>query len=524
VKVVVIGSGLAAVAAIKTLIEKNVQPLVLDTGETLEREISLEIDRISQIKKENWSREDIEKITFNPSVRGSGIPKKLLFGSSYFYGKSTQVQPVFGRGELPPFSYALGGLSVGWGSAVLPIDDSDLTNWELTGNDLAPFYRKILSDIPYSAVDDELSLNFPLYKKKLCPLKLSSGNRSLLEDLRKSGILKKGERVFGQARLLTNADKLLSQGCQYCGYCMSGCAYGSIYKAGDEIKSLIDSKKIKYYPGLTVIKLEEKRSKVVVFYRDKNNKKHKLLADKVILAAGALNSTRIVLSSQGLYETRVRMKSRAGFVVPMISFKKRPSEWPNSNTQPGLFLEFKVGNLDGGHWVHTQFSTPNELVFKKLGIDFEESGFIANIKKRVAEHLVIAFCNMHSDYADDYEFWLEKGGNNKPNILRYSRVKNPIGKSAIQKTLKELSVIGRKIGIFPISPFLQVNSGAYHVGATMPMNKQPKKHLETDLLGRPFGMENVHVVDSSVFNSLPGTTIGLLIMANAARIVSGVRL
>ena len=41
---------------------------------------------------------------------------------------------------------------------------------------------------------------------------------------------------------------------------------------------------------------------------------------------------------------------------------------------------------------------------------------------------------------------------------------------------------------------------------------------ETDLLGRPGGWSRVHVVDSSVFPSLPGTTVALLAMANAVRI------
>jgi choline dehydrogenase-like flavoprotein len=35
-------------------------------------------------------------------------------------------------------------------------------------------------------------------------------------------------------------------------------------------------------------------------------------------------------------------------------------------------------------------------------------------------------------------------------------------------------------------------------------------------------MKNVHIVDTSTFPSLPGTTIGLMMMANAYRIVDKV--
>jgi choline dehydrogenase-like flavoprotein len=44
--------------------------------------------------------------------------------------------------------------------------------------------------------------------------------------------------------------------------------------------------------------------------------------------------------------------------------------------------------------------------------------------------------------------------------------------------------------------------------------------FQTDLLGRPTGFSQVHVVDASVFPSLPATTITLSVMANAHRIGS----
>ena len=52
--------------------------------------------------------------------------------------------------------------------------------------------------------------------------------------------------------------------------------------------------------------------------------------------------------------------------------------------------------------------------------------------------------------------------------------------------------------------------------------KENPKELETDILGVVKGMKNVHIVDTSTFPSLPGTTIGLMMMANAYRIVDKV--
>ena len=52
------------------------------------------------------------------------------------------------------------------------------------------------------------------------------------------------------------------------------------------------------------------------------------------------------------------------------------------------------------------------------------------------------------------------------------------------------------------------------------MSANPKLPTDTDNLGRPFGWKHVHIVDTSVLPSIPGTSIGLLAMANAHRIAS----
>ena len=76
----------------------------------------------------------------------------------------------------------------------------------------------------------------------------------------------------------------------------------------------------------------------------------------------------------------------------------------------------------------------------------------------------------------------------------------------------------------PLSPFAQGVDGkprGWHLGGTLPMTARPGEPWQTDLLGRPHGWSRTHVADSSTFPSLPGTTVALLAMANATRIVDG---
>jgi choline dehydrogenase-like flavoprotein len=50
--------------------------------------------------------------------------------------------------------------------------------------------------------------------------------------------------------------------------------------------------------------------------------------------------------------------------------------------------------------------------------------------------------------------------------------------------------------------------------------KQSPDDFETDTLGRLHGHPGVHIVDASVFPSIPATTVTFSVMANSHRIAS----
>jgi len=68
----------------------------------------------------------------------------------------------------------------------------------------------------------------------------------------------------------------------------------------------------------------------------------------------------------------------------------------------------------------------------------------------------------------------------------------------------------------------KVGSGV-HYGGTIPMSKTPTQ-FESDIFGKPYGLLNIHAVDSTIFPSIPATPITFPIMANAYRIATEVDL
>jgi choline dehydrogenase-like flavoprotein len=84
----------------------------------------------------------------------------------------------------------------------------------------------------------------------------------------------------------------------------------------------------------------------------------------------------------------------------------------------------------------------------------------------------------------------------------------------IKLSIKRLSKYTRKCGLIPI-PFLTqiaVPGEGVHFGSWIPMGDK------SDLLGRPIGSKNIHVVDSSVLPTIAPGPITFTVMANAMRI------
>ena len=135
-RIAIIGSGLTSISAAKVLIDRGIRPTIIDCGDSLDVDRKKVVDKMSLLNYIDWNKKDLSVISANPTLHNkSEIPQKLSFGSDYFYGEADQYQQVEFDGCIPPFSYAKGGLSAGWGAAVLPPDENDLTAWPIGKKD-----------------------------------------------------------------------------------------------------------------------------------------------------------------------------------------------------------------------------------------------------------------------------------------------------------------------------------------------------------------------------------------------------
>jgi choline dehydrogenase-like flavoprotein len=136
------------------------------------------------------------------------------------------------------------------------------------------------------------------------------------------------------------------------------------------------------------------------------------------------------------------------------------------------------------------------------------------VDRTVLTRMLLIQGYLHSDLSPGITFTLHRDGR-----LALAAETNSKTRPALSALRRRLWAECGSLRAVPVPAALRVGKPGrgFHTGGTFRMRSKPGP-FETDILGRPHGMSRVHVVDASVFPTLPATTITLSVMANAHRI------
>ena len=130
---------------------------------------------------------------------------------------------------------------------------------------------------------------------------------------------------------------------------------------------------------------------------------------------------------------------------------------------------------------------------------------------------MIGQCIIHSNFSQIINI---KNKKNKGLILQ---TMNKDASNVIIKNLIKFFNKKNDLG-FSILKFFMIKlkgGGSQHLGGSFEMNKVPNE-LQTDILGRPKGFNNIHIVDATILPTLPAGTIVYNTIANCIRIAEEV--
>lgn len=499
---IIIGSGPSGISAARALLDRGIKVTMLDGGKTLEAHLANRQGELASGTPADWTPEQISSFQ-NPQF-STPAGQARRYGSDFAMepGDATLAQgtPEFGLRS----SRAAGGLSNLWGSAVLPYQGADIANWPVGIDELQPHYSAVAEFMPVAAKNDGLDALFPAFPiAKDTSLKPGVQASEILNRL---GHAKSDGIQHGQAR---NA---VSTACIGCGMCLHGCPWGHIYSTKATLAQLKTDANFTYQPGAKVVAYEESADSVLVHLENGPS----LTGTRLFLAAGVLETVRILLNSAPHRGQKMTLLDSQQILLPLLHRWRTPQRPDTAplNTLPQIFVEIDDASVSP-HLVHSQIYTWNEHFARDL---IENYGFGLKlthpILRALARRLIVAQLFLHSDHSARVDLTLAKNG--KLNTVLHE---NPETTAVLKRAQKKLgrALSGAGLSMLGFAGRAGQIGSSFHSGGTVPMARNPQSG-QSDILGRPKGLNRVHIVDSSVFPSIPATTITFSVMANAHRI------
>ena len=511
-------------ACANALLEKGERVLLIDAGFRLESEQQRLLDRIKEGSMD--AVEQLKKGYLETPVSKKGVELKLAYGSDFAYRGAKEYLGFEGSqtGLLP--SLAQGGLSNVWGAAMLPYIQKDMVSWPITQDQLAPHYEAALRMTGLAAEEDDLAELFPLYSAQLNPLHASVQAQSLLEGLdRMKSSLNRDGIIYGRARVAIGPNENQQQECLYCGKCLYGCPFGVIYNSAQDLHRLGSHShdNFAYQSDIIVDKISGGNGSSIVSGLNRlSGSPFQVEAERVFLAGGVIPSSRIMLKSLEAYDHALTLKDSQYFVLPLLSSKGHgdtPREALYTLSQ--LFLEINDENISP-FTIHLQLYTYNDLIPKVLR---QKLWFVPGLREILVQplqhRLLVIQGYLHSDHSGTIQLRLVRDPGTGKERLLVEGQPSTAARQVIEKISRKLSGHFGKLGLTPLLPAVDITppGRGFHSGGSFPMSAHPSE-FQSDIFGRVKGFPRVHLVDASVFPSIPATTITLTAMANAHRIAS----
>jgi choline dehydrogenase-like flavoprotein len=520
----VIGSGPAGVASAFALVTKGYRVTMLDAGVELEADRAQMLRQLEDQDAASWDAGAIARLKENMQSGTGGVPLKYTYGSDFPYRETDLFIPrdVKRVGLVP--SLALGGLSNVWGAAMLPYLPEDIADWPISSAELAPHYRSVLNFVRLAAVEDDLAVRFPLYTESFHELPHSRQIEQFLSDLRlhREQLRARGF-LFGYSRLAVLPQNKFARPCAACGLCTYGCPYGLIYNTSSTLEELKARPNFTYRPNVVVQKFSEAGEHVTITAVSRSNSEKLLFeAGRVYVAAGLVSTAKLMLDSMQAYNHTLTLKDSQYFLLPLLRYKgvaEVDSERLHTLSQAFVeVLDKRVSEKS----VHLQIYSHNDLHRQAIeGIFGPAKRLMGPATNALLQRLLLIFGYLHSDISPAISLTLKPPANGQTGRLLMEGRENPLTKITLRRLVAKLSRSRSLLRAIPLFPMLKVGQpgGGFHAGGSFPMRARPGD-FESDVLGRPVGFRRIHLVDASVFPSIPASTITLSIMANAHRIAS----
>jgi hypothetical protein len=516
---IIIGSGCSGVASAKALLDLGLKVTMLDVGlnnEEFTNSNSFLDNRLSDNNQYSYFiGNNLECFDFFDNKFGNNTtaPRK------YIYQDIHKHIPTYSENFESYESLSYGGLGNGWGLGSYKFSKAELREVGLHSEKINTSYN-ILSDfIGISGIHDNAgtyTVDDLKYLQK--PTNLNLNHQILLNrfNASKKYMNKKGFYLGRTPLALLTEDKNNRRSYNYDDMDFYFDNDKSAFRPRHQIDLFKKNKNFEYLNNMLVKNIEEINDAVYITAQNIISKQlHEFKARKIYMAAGALNTARIILNSKKLYDKKLPIltnpynylscinpkmigngfeKKQVGFSQLSLFYDKNHE---NINTSLGSIYSYQsllnyrlINNIPSGYKISNE-------ILKMLIPSFLVIGIHHSIHQNLSNYI-----KLNNDYNKDgfghlsinYNFTFEE-------MMQIKKIE----KKFINFFLFHRYLPVKKINLIP--------GNSIHYGGTFPFNS--KNGLKTHYNGKLETYNNVYICDSSSFNFLPAKGLTLTLMANS---------
>ena len=519
--VIIVGSGASAMAAAWEL--RNRKVLILDTGLTPPETPSLQKNLFDLRQGDPEQAEYLLGSDFQSLVniqRSDLVSVKLKAPLIDFVIRGLpELAPLDAHEFVPFISYARGGLANAWGAGAYRYTDGDLEGFPINAGDLWPYYDELTTHMGISGVNDDLEPFFGHINGLQPPLPFNRNCGRFYRCWRRKKQQMARHGIHVGRTQLTVLTRELDGRPAYSGDNTSffTTVNPSIYTPRITLDRLRQYPNIQYLPGWLVERFSAPGSHVEVHARAlEGNGLRTFRGRHLLLAAGAINSGRIVLRSFDDTRTRLPILDNPVSFIPFVDLTAIGAATDMTGYEGGQLILIYEGPRFPGRVQGSIYSIISPLRSDLFfNFPFSLRGNLA-----LTRHIIPAMTVLQLFYPDS-----PREGNylrlGKGNLLEIHYQDQPkLG--AVERLLIHKFFPWGFTALPPLVQFPKPGNSIHYAG-TVPMERRDLKY-HSDRECRLNGAPRVHLIDGSVFPHLPAKNLTFTLMANAMRVAHGLKL
>jgi len=441
-------------------------------------------------------------------------PKLRAPSLSYVFKNFHDANQIQSDNFITLGSLAPGGLSNAWGCGVACLTDSELSGFPYLKDGLNISYERVGKRIGISGrIHDDLTDYFALDHLAEPPVEMDLQHSYLASNYAKhKKYFLANNFKMGRARVaVLTKDMKNRYSCNLCQNCLWGCSRGSMYSAKYDLDTLRSSRNFKDFSGFIVDDLNSSGLNWEVSGKfSDSGERRTFIANQVILAAGTLASTRLVLKYLG-YRSPVKMLSSptAAFMLWMPKLLGTQVKSGFGLGQLSFVLDLDA-NVSAFGSTFNSLGMPTSEFIKYIPIDRRNA---LNLFQSIATSTLIGNIFLPGNFTDASVYL------DKKNILKITGGYKKDVHNLFERAYSILRKSYWKMGaiILPGSFKIAMPGSDIHYSGTLPMKKIPKIG-ESSEIGEISGMKGVFSVDGASLPLLLEKSHTFTIMANADRI------